>query len=183
MKVTSAAHQVCSTTAIELSEHSIESAKLSAPLFAEVTKQGWAIPTIATFRYSFDQKKFLYDIFMTGQDTGKKKSPEEVELLVRKNFASPKDYVTKSQIRALFSNFTKQLKDGTLEDPAEKLKKNPSTEIKWYILSRAHIYVPGSKMCDLCVSEKVLILYRISVLSNQQFKKIQQYWKNHLYNQ
>ena len=129
MKVTSAAHQVCSTTAIELSEHSIESAKLSAPLFAEVTKQGWAIPTIATFRYSFDQKKFLYDIFMTGQETGKKKSPEEVELLVRKNFASPKDYVTKSQIRALFSNFTKQLKDGTLEDPAEKLKKNPSTEV------------------------------------------------------
>ena len=131
MKVTSAAHQVSSSTAFEISEQSIESALKSAPLFKLVTKQGWAIPTVETFRYSYEQKKFLYDIFMNGQETGKKKSPEEVELLARNHFASPKDYVTKSQIRSLFCNFTMKLKEGTLKDPAETLtgKATPNSMI------------------------------------------------------
>ena len=56
----------------------------------------------ATFRYSFEQKDMLYKIFMKGEITGKKESPEDVEKIVRKDL-KPHQYVTSQQIRSLFS--------------------------------------------------------------------------------
>ena len=63
-----------------------------------------------------------------GQDTGKKKSPEETEKLVRQHFSSVNDYVTPAQIRSLFSSFTRKLKAGTLVAPTPKLQDDTSEE-------------------------------------------------------
>ena len=37
-------------------------------------------------------------------------------------------------------------------------KKNPCPKIQWSIVKKTRKYQPGSKMCDLCVSEKVFII-------------------------
>ena len=38
--------------------------------------KGWALPTRSTFRYSMRQKDTLYKLFMEGEVSGKKFSPE-----------------------------------------------------------------------------------------------------------
>ena len=136
MKVSSTSHQVAATK-LNISDMSLSAAVKSVPLFAEVTTQGWAIPTVSTFRYSYPQKKFLYDIFMDGQISGKKSSPDEVELSVRQHFTSTKDYVTSRQIRSLFSNFTKKLKENTLKEPTPPL------------LTSSGIPIPSTDECDV----------------------------------
>ena len=68
-------------------------------------KIGWALPTRSTFRYSKKQKQILYAYFTDGEKNGKKMSPEEVHLLLRKKL-SPKEYVTTQQIRSLFSHWS-----------------------------------------------------------------------------
>ena len=53
---------------------------------------------------------------MDGEISGKTKSPEEAEKIIRKDL-KPEEYVTSQQIRSLFSTFAKQLRDGTLKEP------------------------------------------------------------------
>ena len=65
--------------------------------------------------------KFLYDIFIEGEQTGKKKSPEEVEKLVRQHFASTDQYVTVAQIRAFFSTYSRKHREGALTAPTLNL--------------------------------------------------------------
>ena len=117
MKASLSSHLVISSTEVQISEKIKDTAVDEAPIFSEVLKQGWAIPKINTFRYSFAQKKFLYDLFMEGHKNGKKKSPEEVVMVLRNHFESTKDYVTTSQVRSLFSSFARKLNDGTLKAP------------------------------------------------------------------
>ena len=37
-------------------------------------------------------------------------------------------------------------------------KQNPAPKIEWSVVKRTNRYRPGSKMCDLCVTEKLYIL-------------------------
>ena len=120
MKVSSTSRQITSTR-VSVTDFPLSTAVKRVPLFAKVTCQGWAIPRVKTFRYSYEQKKFLYDIFMEGETSGKKINPDEAELRVRQHFLSTKDYVTSKQIRSLFHNFTRQLKDNTLVEPTPSL--------------------------------------------------------------
>ena len=63
--------------------------------------QGWG-PTIgSTFLFNAAQKAFLFKAFENGETIGKKKSPEEVHLAMRKCFCS-EEYCTVNQIRSLF---------------------------------------------------------------------------------
>ena len=64
--------------------------------------QGWALPIRSKFRFSKQQKSLLYGYFIDGEESGKKMSPEQVHLLLRKDL-SPDQYVTSQQIRSLFS--------------------------------------------------------------------------------
>ena len=89
-----------------------------------ISARGWALPQRSKFEYTLELKLFLFDIFTTGEDTGIKKSAEEVEMMVRKNF-NPDQYLTTVQIRTFFSKCTKELKAGTLKRPTEKKKKKP----------------------------------------------------------
>ena len=76
-------------------------------------QKGWALPKRSDFRYSNKQKVLLYKYFIDGEKSRKKKSPDEVHLLLRKDL-SPQEYVTSQQIRSLFSRWSKQYREGTL---------------------------------------------------------------------
>ena len=66
------------------------------------TKPGWASPSRKNFRFSDNKKKILYKVFMDGEVSGKKMSPEQVPLELRK-VLTPSEYVSSQQIRSLFS--------------------------------------------------------------------------------
>ena len=83
------------------------------------TMQGWALPQRSNFKYSYLQKKLLYDIFMDGEKNGKKRTPEQAALEIRKHVDSVEQYVKPKQIRALFSRWSKKYRDGTLKPPTE----------------------------------------------------------------
>lgn len=93
------------------------SSGLVIPLFAH---QGWGLPVRSTFRFNAAQKTFLFKAFESGEKTGKKESPEEVHLAMRKCF-SPDEYCTVKQIRALFSRWSQQVRSTSLVEVQEKL--------------------------------------------------------------
>ena len=64
--------------------------------------EGWALPVRSTFRYTNQQKSLLRRYFMEGEISGKKMSPEQVHMKMRKDL-TPDQYVTSNQIRYLFS--------------------------------------------------------------------------------
>ena len=66
-------------------------------------KPGWVLPVRKNFRFSENQKKILYTVFMDGEVYGKKMSPEQVHLELRK-VLSPSEYVSSQQICSLFSS-------------------------------------------------------------------------------
>ena len=107
MKVSSQLNTAPINVGINVSETKLSEAIENTPLLRRISEQGWELPRRQTFRYSYTQKKLLYDIFMGGERTGKKKSPDEAERFLRTNL-KPKEYVTSSQIRSLFSTFSKQ---------------------------------------------------------------------------
>ena len=53
------------------------------------------------------QKTLLWQYFIDGERRGKKKTPEEVHMLLRKDL-QPQDYVTPQKIKSLFSRWTRQ---------------------------------------------------------------------------
>ena len=129
IKASSQLHTGSISTEVELADLTLPEVLAENPLMQRITNQGWALPIRLFFRYSYKQKKMLYDIFMAGERTGKKKSPDEVELILRSEL-QPKEYVTPSQIRTLFSSFATKLKDGTLEEPKEKAPKRKQSKKK-----------------------------------------------------
>ena len=123
MKLSSSEHLSHPTTKVTTVDETMTDACSKVSLMSFFAEQGWAIPTRAFYRYPIDLKKFLYDLFIEGEDTGRKKSPEEVEQLVRANFSADK-YVTVQQIRSLFTRFSTAYREGTLKDPTEDTQDN-----------------------------------------------------------
>ena len=54
------------------------------PVMEYMNKEGWALPVRSNFRYSEDQKKILYGLFIKGQKSKKKVTPEEAVAEIRK---------------------------------------------------------------------------------------------------
>ena len=71
----------------------------------------------------------LYKFFMDGENTGKKKSPEEVHMLLRRDL-NANELVSAQKIRSLFSKWSKQLRDGTLSEPADEELEIEELEIE-----------------------------------------------------
>ena len=46
-------------------------------------KQGWALPKWNVTRFTYQQRKFIYDTFMQSEETKKKITPEKVVLMMR----------------------------------------------------------------------------------------------------
>ena len=119
MKVASQKHSYSTSTESEIATVTLSESLSTCPLMKEIAEQGWALPHRSNFKYSYEQKVLLYDIFMEGEKTNKKMSPQDAELLIRKDL-KPNQYVSKTQIRYLFGTFATQLKKGTLKRPTRK---------------------------------------------------------------
>ena len=137
MKVSSAEHQVCASTNVNMSDRKLKEACAKVQLMKDLSNQGWAIPKREFFRFSKEQEIFLFEQFDEGQRTGKKKSPEEVEKLMRQNF-TPANYVTVAQIKAKFNAYTTQLKKNILVDPRTKNCEEGAVEIEYEQLDVAN---------------------------------------------
>ena len=79
----------------------------------------WPLPCISNFRFSYAQKKYLYDQFIEGELSGKKKSALQVHHDMRK-FFKPNEYVKVQQIKSLFSRMSTAKRNGTLVEPINK---------------------------------------------------------------
>ena len=55
----------------------------------------------------------LFELFMQGEESGKKVSPEQANLILRKKL-EPDEYVTNQQVRSLFSRWSHMKRDNTL---------------------------------------------------------------------
>ena len=73
------------------------------------------------------QKDILYKLFMEGEVSGKKFSPEQVHLLIRKEL-QVSEYVTTQQIRLLFSDWSRLKKDNRLNEPIDVGSTNADNE-------------------------------------------------------
>lgn len=119
IKVSSQFHTTCSSSEATLATVDITDATSQVALMENFTIQGWALPQRSNFKYSYLQKKLLYDMFMDGENNGKKRTPEQAALEIRRHVDSVEMYVKPNQIRALFSRWSKQYRDGTLKPPAD----------------------------------------------------------------
>ena len=82
-------------------------------------KGGWAIPFRSNFRFTFEQKDILYKLFMDGEKSKDKISPDGAVKVIR-NQLPVILYLTQQQIRGLFSRWSKQLRQNTLVPPVRK---------------------------------------------------------------
>ena len=114
MKISAQSHTLITSESVNILDISMAEAQI--PTMQRVSERGWALPKRSNFRYSHKQKLLLYNIFMEGERSGKKKSPDEAERIVRAHL-SPDMFVTAQQIRSLFQIFSKQLKEGKLKVP------------------------------------------------------------------
>ena len=64
-----------------------------SPLFDIFNKEGWALHTRSKSHFNDKQKALLWQYFIDGEKSGKKKTQEEVHMLLRKDL-QPQDYVT-----------------------------------------------------------------------------------------
>ena len=99
----------------------------SSPTAPASNAFGAVIPS--TFRFNAAQKAFLFKIFENGGITGKKESPEEVHLAMRKCFSS-EEYCTVEQIQSLFSSWSQQVRSRSLAALQEKLPTEGNLSIK-----------------------------------------------------
>ena len=114
MKNSSMTHLPLNKTISDPADITMQEAAMKSQTFASISTVGWALPIRSNFRFSLTQKKILYKLFMNGEQTGQKMSAEEAELEVRKQL-TVSDYVTSQQIKSLFSRWSKQYRNGTIE--------------------------------------------------------------------
>ncbi|GBO37230.1 hypothetical protein AVEN_153058-1 [Araneus ventricosus] len=94
-----------------------------------VFRRGWALPNTKITCFSCKQL-YIYNIFMKGEKSGVKSSPEntvkemrqQIDPTGRKRFQPFKYYMTSSQIRSLFSRMSALHKSGTLKPPSPGLE-------------------------------------------------------------
>ena len=90
-------------------------------------KQGWALPKRNVTRFTYRQRKFIYNTFIQGKETKKKTTPEEVVPMMRtlrhsdgSKFFKPHKFINKDKIKSLFSRMLQQQGAGKLKEPKEK---------------------------------------------------------------
>lgn len=110
----------------EIPEILNEVSSLSLSLHAMFKTDGWALPKRSNKRFTYKQKKFLYDEFMMGEESGRKTTAEKVVQKMRKATVNLKkmfatdDYLTQQQVTSAFSRMSKMFRNGNLQEPTEK---------------------------------------------------------------
>ena len=68
----------------------------------QLISQGWALLIRSNFQFNAHQKAFFFKLFENGEKTGKKESPEDVHMAMRKSFPT-NEYCTVKQTCSLLS--------------------------------------------------------------------------------
>lgn len=124
IKISSHSHSTLPTSSESVVDNlTLGHANETNSLMKRITVRGWALPQRSTFRYTYEQKGVLYDMFMEGEKTGMKIQPEEVEKIFRQKF-NRDQWVDVVQIRSLFSRYSQKFRAGTLKAPTQKQPKN-----------------------------------------------------------
>ena len=91
-------------------------------LLSFFSEMGWVIPRRKVTQFIFKQKKFVYDQFVTGEETGKKTSAEKAVAKMRllrdengEQVFKPKDYLTVDQVTSMSSRMVSQKKKEQLK--------------------------------------------------------------------
>ena len=92
---------------------SMDMACAEYPVMEFLNQKGWALPVRSKFRFNDRQKRILYDLYMQGEKSNKKVTPEQAVQVIRKNL-KVEDFVTSQQVKALFSRWTRLQKQGKL---------------------------------------------------------------------
>ena len=71
------------------------------------------LPAKKKIKFSQKQRTILFELSMQGEKLGKKVSPEQAHLILRK-MLEPEKYMTSQQIRSLFSRWSQMKQDNTL---------------------------------------------------------------------
>lgn len=94
------------------------------------SQKGWAIPKRKITQFTYEQRKFIYDEFMLGEETGKKTSAEKVVAKMRllrddsgKKVFTPNDYLSVDQVTSMFSRQAAQKKKKQLREPVKETAK------------------------------------------------------------
>ena len=117
MKLSSQLHAPLYTSSNE-SEYDLDSACQISSAMSIFKETGWALPVRSNCRYTYKQKKVLYNIFIEGETKGKKMSPEQVEKILRQKL-QVSEYATSKQIRSLFSRWSSMYRQGELREPTD----------------------------------------------------------------
>ena len=122
-------HQSVSTSDLETlpAEYVLSRCK-SLSFFSEM---GWALLKRKITQFTYEQEKFIYDEFMSGEKTGKKTSAEKVVAKMRvlreesgKKVFIPKDYLLVDQVTSMFSRLAAQKKKKQLTEPTKQTTNN-----------------------------------------------------------
>ena len=97
-----AKHSYITISSLQLSTSSISYSPGKVSTFSTIYGEGWVLPLRKQFWYTKNQKKLFFEIFMAGEESGKKMSPEQVHHKLKKKL-SPSKYVTSQQIHSLYS--------------------------------------------------------------------------------
>ena len=96
-------------------------------------KTGWALPQRKSVRFNKKQLQFIINIFLAGERSMCKQSPESVEVKMRswrkddgtKLFVRH-EYMTRTQIKGLFAKYTKLTRQGKMDEAIQKI-----TQMRW----------------------------------------------------
>ena len=69
--------------------------------------------------------------------------------------------------KTTFTNTTKRNTTALSAHYHHLTDKNEQPQIKWNILTKCRPYTPGSRKCDLCLSEKLEILFKTPSLNKR----------------
>ena len=106
----------------------VSSSLVGANHLNSLNKKGYAIPKRKNVQFSFKQRRFVYDAFIHGEETGKKQSAEQLVIKMRsfhdtsgKKVFAPIEYLKKSPIISMFSRFSSQFRENKLQPPKEDI--------------------------------------------------------------
>ena len=109
------------------------------PVMEYMNKEGWPLPVRSNFQYSEDQKNILYGLFIKGQKSKIKVTPEKAVAEIRKKL--PVDqFVKPKQVKDLFYRLASLVKKGKLimaipfseeEDEEESRDNDGNDEGTW----------------------------------------------------
>lgn len=124
-----------------ISQPSCTKAVKTAVLLDHLENPKWALAKPNTTRFTYWQRKFVFDAFMEGEETETKSTPEKVVLMMRNlkhtddgKFLKPEEFITKNQIQSLFSTMSQQRR-------AQKLQAlNTNKKKKWNIHTKSNDY-------------------------------------------